>query len=557
MWTVPGFLVSCALLALGCGAEVPQDDAAAGWAGAGEAPVPVVGNGPGEPPPGATPPGQSDPDPSPPDSDPPVTQPGDPGEPPPVEDPGPPGGPLDACYTTALGALGEDSDPIQYGGQPVQVTAQHGDGCLTGLALKFTKGGQCPLQVTFGVEGGLWTLQGATLRSDPECGNGWGSGKTYATGPGADGTLLGVPSAIPKGDQACTILDAPIDLAGTIQMTAGGNTIEVGLAGLSIEGLLLSAQGTGGVCGQSPQACTNLECGIDPLFGTSCGTCGPGMFCMAGMCQEGTPAQEACARFNADRAVMKEYAWNGSIAACNAGEMSLDWQEAALLNVNLYRWFAGVEPLALNPAYFAGEQKCALMLHANKSLSHNPPAWWACYDQSGADSAGNSNIATMPAVVAGDLYMIDPGNATTMGHRRWIIGNWLKDTAFGSTSDYSCMATKWSNSGVSNAAWTAWPPAGFYPLDWHDMGWTNTDDTGYTLQSDTINLKNAQVTITESGQNRPVTKSNLNGGYGSKHAIKFIPQGWKMKPNSTYTVNVTGTSQPIQYEIHTLDCSAM
>lgn len=514
------------------GAPNPTPDDDPGWGGGGT-------SGPGE--------GQ------PPDTQPdnPTTQP---------VDPGPPAGPIDACYATASGQLGQGSDPIVFGGEPVKISAEHSADarCLTRLTLAFSRKGACPMTLNFGVQNGSWALDNVSLTSTPECGDGWGSGKTYTASGDLDGTLLAVPGEVAHsvGQKSCTALQQAVVLAGSIPVTAGdGKTIQITFTGLSVSGNLLSQQVAGGVCGQSPTACAGLECGLDPLFGTSCGGCGSGYFCLAGACQQGTPAQEACARFNQDRKQMTEGGWSGSIGQCQAGSMSDQWQQSALLNVNLYRWFAGLEPLSVNANWIPGQQACALLLDANNSLSHNPPGWWSCYSQSGAASAGKSNIATMPAVVAGDLYMIDPGNESTMGHRRWILSNWLSQTAFGSTSDYSCMATQQSGGGVANAAWTAWPPAGYYPLDWHDMGWTDTDSTGWTIQSDSISLSGKQVTVVENGQSRPVTVSNLSSGYGSKYAIKLTPIGWQMKANSTYTVKVSGTN--IVYDIDAVDCSKL
>ena len=108
---------------------------------------------------------------------------------------------------------------------------------------------------------------------------------------------------------------------------------------------------------------------------------------------------------------------------------------------------------------------------------------------------------------------------------------------------------------MANKNWTAWPPAGFYPIDWHAISWTNTDQTGWSIQSDTINLNGAQVTITQNGQKRAVKVNSLAANYGSKFAISMVPQGWTTQPNTTYQVSVKGISQPISYKIQTLDCS--
>jgi len=51
------------------------------------------------------------------------------------------------------------------------------------------------------------------------------------------------------------------------------------------------------------------------------------------------------------------------------------------------------------------------------------------------------------------------------------------------------------------------------------------DTTGWTVESDSINLANAQVSVMVDGAAMPVTVAQLLGGYGSKYAISFIPMG--------------------------------
>lgn len=483
-------------------------------------------------------------------------------DPEPEPEPGPDAGPIDACFATATGILGEDDGPVNYGGEPVETVATHraDSRCLTAIDFTFTRQGACPMKLSYGVVGGLWALKGATIKADPECGEGWGSGKVYsAVMAQSEGSLFGLPDivALPQGSQSCSILPERVDLMGTLVVKNGQTLVTLSLTGLGVEGALLSSAVDSGSCGASPVVCQGLECGADPLFGTSCGFCSDGNYCSAGACVEGTQAQAACARFNSDRALLKEGAWAGSVSSCQPGTMSADWQERSLISVNLYRWFAGLPPLTLNPSLYSGQQECALILDANNSLSHNPGPGWACYTSKGASHAGSSNIATTPSIKAIDLYMVDPGNASTLGHRRWILSNWLSYTAFGSTSSYSCMATKSAN-GIGKNQWTAWPPPGHYPLDWHKLSWgPTTDSTGWSIQSDSITLSGAQVIVRENGQTKPVSVQGLSGGYGSQSAIKIVPSGWKLKANATYQVNVTSISTPINYEFVAVNCAAM
>jgi hypothetical protein len=78
------------------------------------------------------------------------------------------------------------------------------------------------------------------------------------------------------------------------------------------------------------------------------------------------------------------------------------------------------------------------MMDANNQLNHDPPNNWTCYSRTGT-TRRNSNISSTPGVLGVDLYMVDYGNETTMGHRRWILSNTLGPVGIGSTSEMSCL----------------------------------------------------------------------------------------------------------------------
>ena len=50
------------------------------------------------------------------------------------------------------------------------------------------------------------------------------------------------------------------------------------------------------------------------------------------------------------------------------------------------------------------------------------------------------------------------------------------------------------------------------------------------------------------------TVTQLGNGYGSTYAISMIPMGWKAAAGTTCSVQVTGTSMPISYEVSVVDC---
>lgn len=268
----------------------------------------------------------------------------------------------------------------------------------------------------------------------------------------------------------------------------------------------------------------------------------------------GQPAwMTMCNRWNADRQT-SEGTWTGDVDTCEHGDFSESGRDDTVKLVNLYRYLADLPAIDHEAGRDAMSQECALMMHANGGLSHNPPASWACYTDDGATAAGRSNIATTPGVASIDLYVVDPGNATTLGHRRWILSNGLGPIGVGSTSAYSCL---WviGGSGDGNNAWTAYPPPGPFPFEAVEPTFRSIDETGWSVQSESIDLGGAQVTVTANGQDMPVQVTQLLPNYGSRYAISFLPQGWTTQAGTTYHVEVAGVSPPIEYDVQVVSCN--
>ncbi|MBU1241510.1 CAP domain-containing protein, partial [Myxococcota bacterium] len=261
-----------------------------------------------------------------------------------------------------------------------------------------------------------------------------------------------------------------------------------------------------------------------------------------------------CNRWNQDRADLSEGSWSGDTGTCLAGDISATGRANALKIVNLYRFLADLPPVTTDPVKDQKAQECALMMTANNQLNHSPPTGWDCYTDDGAQAAGSSNLATTPGVAAVDLYMVDPGNPTTMGHRRWILSNSFGPTGLGSTNSYSCM---WAfGSSSAGKQWTAWPHEGIFPLAAGSSSWSSINSTGWTFQSDSINLTGVQVTITMDGSvDRPVSVTHLLANYGSSYAISMIPQGWVMEAGHTYEVAIDNVSTPVTYSVQVVGCN--
>lgn len=268
---------------------------------------------------------------------------------------------------------------------------------------------------------------------------------------------------------------------------------------------------------------------------------------------------EVCERWNLAQEHLSEGTWSGSTSNCDAGTVSAEGMENALRQVNLHRWLAGLSEVETSEEKNQAAQECALITDANFFLTHFPEPNAQCYSELGAEGASRSNIAGVPGVYAVHGYMIDPGNETTLGHRRWILANSLGPIGLGSTSDYSCMHVV-GGSGTDDREWTAWPPEGVVPIGVFE--YPNNDDlneTGWSVQSDTIDLSEALATITrDDGEELPVDVVVLQEGLGSETAISMIPDGWWIGEadslDYSYHVQISNISADIEYTVEVVDC---
>lgn len=262
-------------------------------------------------------------------------------------------------------------------------------------------------------------------------------------------------------------------------------------------------------------------------------------------------AEEVCKRYKKAFADEDEGQWSGDVGSCEAGDINKEARQAALDRINFIRWLAQLSEVTTDPALDKKAQACALMMHANSSLSHNPPKSWKCYTDEGASAAGKSNISSAPGVSSVLLYMIDPGNPTTIGHRRWIIANRFGPTGLGTTSKSSCMFTIGGKQN-GDRVWTAWPPPGVFPIELNSNGWSSMDSTGWTIQSDTIAFDGKTITVKANGEEKPVDIAQLLPNFGARNTVKITPKGWKMQAGTKYEVKVQGTD--IDYAFEAVSC---
>lgn len=263
-----------------------------------------------------------------------------------------------------------------------------------------------------------------------------------------------------------------------------------------------------------------------------------------------------CDRWRADRQSRAEGTWSGGDTdSCEPGTLSMTGQENTLVQVNLYRWLAGLPPVELDAARSEDAQACALTMHANRDIQHVIPDGWRCQSEASASAARLSNLATLPAVGAVDLYMDDEG-IESLGHRRWILSNSLGPIGVGSTNQYSCLHVL-GGRGRADARFTAWPPPGLVPLQaLFPAGWADIDKAGWSIQSDTVPVHLAtEVTVKKDGVEVEVDTWVLDEGYGSAFGLGIRPRGFATEPGSTYEVTLEGSAfDAVTYSFTPIDC---
>jgi len=341
-----------------------------------------------------------------------------------------------------------------------------------------------------------------------------------------------------------------------------------------------SDAGTPADAGTPPvDAGTPVDAGVNPCAGITCTAagarcepslarcvCGPGYTGDGSSCMPVAPgspetrtSMEVCSAWRT--AQMRRDQGDGftvSQTTCDPGQLSRAALDDALTRLNFYRWLAGLGPTADDAGGDSTGQACAVIAAWNPAgpQAHFPQPSATCYTAAGAGGAGSSNIAwgARDATDAIDLWMIDFGNETTFGHRRWLlnpplnpvgIGHYRGGNNYGSAS---CISVFGGSGGGPNPAFTAFPPPGFSPTFVTQWAWTVHGN---------IPLGSLALTITRMSDNMPMAAHAevLNGSYGQP-AVLIVKEGWNPVAGQTYHVRLSGQGGLglVEYDVKPTDC---
>lgn len=333
-----------------------------------------------------------------------------------------------------------------------------------------------------------------------------------------------------------------------------------GAGGAGTGGAGTTSSGTGG----SP--CP--PCGMNQVCEAATGTCqcSPGFVLQSGNCEPVAPGDptthtevEVCQTWKDGHVVTTPDPLDANGDDCDAGTLKQGAINDTLARINMFRWLSGLGPTTADDGLNAGAQLCAnLEAWWDFGLGvspHSPPAGVKCYTAQGAQSAGMSNIAwgSGHPAQAIDQFMQDNGNATTMGHRRWIVnpplnpvgvGYWQTGGQYGNAE---CLSVFGQSGNGPSPSWVAVPNQGFVPLAVAAWTWTFHGTIG--------GIANAQVSMLRVDDNTPldVKVQTLQQGYGQE-AISWSPQGWTPEVGKTYRVTVKANSEVV-YDVKPVACN--
>ena len=241
--------------------------------------------------------------------------------------------------------------------------------------------------------------------------------------------------------------------------------------------------------------------------------------------------------------------WSGSVQGCRVGGNSRAYVQATLDRLNYFRAMAGLPAdVKFKSEFNARALEAALMMTANRSLSHNPPTTWKCYTAGGKTGASRSNLAigrAGPGAI--DLYMWDPGaHNKEVGHRAWILNPGLAVAGSGSTKNANALYVIGEfRRDKPNVDFVAWPPAGFVPYQFgHDKNYR------WSFQKQGVNLKGARVTVRANGR-----KLRVKNEHRSKSKLVWLVSvpGGRVSTDTRYDVSITAGGETFNYPVVFMD----
>lgn len=248
--------------------------------------------------------------------------------------------------------------------------------------------------------------------------------------------------------------------------------------------------------------------------------------------------------------------WTGNADNCNAGAVPQSVQDKVIQRINYFRRMVGLnDNTTLDASKFKMYQEAALIMKANKDLSHFPPKNWKCWTELGAKGAKTSNLSIGFGINVNSTsallnQMRDKGdNNIHVGHRRWILYSKAQQFSHGSTNNTMSLGViGFAKNNTKIPEYIAYPPKGYVPQKLVFNRWSFAI-SGADFSEATITMKDANGNLSLSVVSK--TKKNIGDNtivWEPKNIVKnsekdiqytVTVNGIKNAKKSSYTYNVT------------------
>ena len=286
--------------------------------------------------------------------------------------------------------------------------------------------------------------------------------------------------------------------------------------------------------------------------------------------------EEITNRYNASKS---KYNYSNSIYKDNPntsipyyeGSLKPEVEADVLNHLNFYRWLAGLNELSIKTERQSANQKGALILAVNRSLTHYPPkpnGMDEAFYQEGYSACGSKTNTWQGNIANGyridytpETFITDNTNVQPdVAHRSSLLNPNAKQVSFGSVNKYTTMSIHYDNNNVNPDSFNPWPSAGYFPIEAMDQD-ANTRWSvylgNYQMTSTT------KVTLTYLNNNYVIDRNNLYFTNYSKNMFYNLPTDLRnlitnknmFKPGVTISVKIenllkSGVNYTIAYNTY-------
>lgn len=243
-------------------------------------------------------------------------------------------------------------------------------------------------------------------------------------------------------------------------------------------------------------------------------------------------------------------------APYNAGKLSQNVLDRALVTMNQIRYIAGIEPVKIDSSYNEQCQIGCLVNAVNRTMTHYPekPSDMS-QDLFNKNACGKSNLGSgyrtlESAIIDGWMEDGDSSNIDRVGHRRWVLNPSMGKVGFGYVNGHSAMYAFDNSNSSTIYHGVAWPAANT-PCEIFSK---------YYPWSVSVNANDSTIVKLTRTNDGKVWKFyygckdgyfNIDrGGYGERSCIIFRPLDIEYNPGDRYNVEITGTASPITYSVN-------